>query len=85
MHGEGPPPLLSLRHIYGYSLPIFFFFSSPGRFFAIWVLKLFLIHCVLNYEVKTQERVPARFIWGQQVSHMDIKLKMRMRKGIGRK
>ena len=85
MHGEGPPPSFLSDISMGTAYQSFFFFSSPGRFFAIWVLKLFLIHCVLNYEVKTQERVPARFIWGQQVSHMDIKLKMRMRKGIGRK
>lgn len=34
MHGEGPPPpLLSLRHIYGYSLPIFFFFLQSRKVF----------------------------------------------------
>jgi len=54
--------------------------ACPGRFFAIWELKLFLIHSVLNYDLKTQERTPPMYIWGQQVSHMNIMLKMRMRK-----
>ena len=60
-----------------YGLPIV---HSPGRFFAVWEVKMFLMHCVLKYELKPHERVSPRYVWGKQKSHTEIKLKMRMRR-----
>lgn len=61
----------------GYGLPIIF---SPGRFFAVWLVKMFLMHCVLNYELKPHEPASERYILGNPKSHSDIRVGMRKRK-----
>lgn len=54
--------------------------ACPGRFFAVWEVKMFLMHCVVKYDLKPHERVSGRYVWGKQRGHMDIKLKLRMRR-----
>jgi len=54
--------------------------ECPGKFFGVAVVKLCLTYCVLNYELKAQERASPRYIWGKQGSHFDLKLKIRKRR-----
>ena len=73
-HGESPSKVVSAGM---YGLPMV---HSPGRFFAVWEVKMSLMHCVMKYDLKPHERASAKYVWGKQASHMNIKLKMRMRR-----